>query len=668
MVWIRTGDRLREHVRIGRSSTEPRCSPPHESSPPERWRQNIRGSTAARRRYSLRDVNRRYAPAALCLVLVSIWAPIGAHGRAIHRARPTNPVVAENRLAGTDRWDIPWPGYRITDDRRLNIKGYATSTSVPQGGSIGLRITTAEHEPYTIDVYRLGYYDGLGGRHVTRLGPFDGSPQPACVTMPKTGMITCPWTTSVELDVPTTWTSGVYFAVLTTASKFQSEIMFTVLDDRPSDIVFVSSVNTYQAYNNFPYDPPAGVGWNAGAYPLTGRSLYDFNSPTSKKYPDGKPAVKVSFDRPYSSQYGNPGNGGLTDFEPMTIAYLEKHGYDVTYVTDVDVDADPATLLSHKVVLISGHSEYWSKEMVRRRVRGARRGREPRLHHVERDLLAGADPAERRRDARTDRGRVQGLQARSDRRPRRSARSSGATSVAPSRSSPACSSPRTDTSTGVDCRSCPIHTDTWPFEGTGLQDGVPINAELSGYEIDSFDPNYPAPDSVWRLLLARSPFTNFQGRDDFTQNTSLYCAHSGAFVFATGTMDWAWGLAPGWEQRRGPQQRPSIAQAADGQRAEPHAGRPSRLRDGRAVARPPASSSRDPSEPTPLETPVPRRLLGDEKAHEGRSAERHDQARCAGRRLSCVGGGGRVHRLDLQLPHRVLDLLRRAHRHRGVVR
>jgi hypothetical protein len=91
----------------------------------------------------------------------------------------------------------------------------------------------------------------------------------------------------------------------------------------------------------------------------------------------------------------------------------------------------------------------------------------------------------------------------------------------------------------------PINTDTWPFEGTGLQDGVPINAELSGYEIDSFDPTYPAPDSVWRLLLASSPFTNFLGSEDYTQNTSLYCAHSGAFVFATGTMDWAWGLAPG---------------------------------------------------------------------------------------------------------------------------
>ena len=71
------------------------------------------------------------------------------------------------------------------------------------------------------------------------------------------------------------------------------------------------------------------------------------------------------------------------------------------------------------------------------------------------------------------------------------------------------------------------------FASSNCPYGVPINAELSGYEIDAFDPNYPAPDSVWRLLLASSPFTNFQGKTNFTQNTSLYCAHSGAFVFAT---------------------------------------------------------------------------------------------------------------------------------------
>ena len=122
---------------------------------------------------------------------------------------------------------------------------------------IGLRITTARREPYTIDVFRLGYYHGKGGRLVKHLGPFPGSPQPACYTVRATGMVTCPWHTSVPLHVPYSWTSGVYFAVLTTPrSHHQSEIMFTVRDRRPAGIVYMSSVNTYQAYNNFPYDPP----------------------------------------------------------------------------------------------------------------------------------------------------------------------------------------------------------------------------------------------------------------------------------------------------------------------------------------------------------------------------------------------------------------------------
>ena len=481
-------------------------------------------------------------------------------------------------IAGTSRG----PGYKITDDRRLNIKGYATSASVPQGATIGLRITTAEHEPYTIDVYRLGYYGGLGGRHITRLGPFDGSPQPACFTLPKTGMVTCPWTTSVDLAVPDTWTSGVYFAVLTTTSKYQSEIMFTVTDPRPSDIVFVSSVNTYQAYNNFPYDPPVGVGWNAGAHPLTGRSLYDFNSPTSKKYPDGRPAVMVSFDRPYSSQYGNPGNGGLTDFEPMTIAYLEKRGYDVTYVTDVDVDADPSTLLSHKVVLISGHSEYWSMPMVdgayaardagvnlafitsneiywQVRIQPNADGTPGRIVVGYKDFKPDPidDPALRTikwRDLGRPEQELAGVQL-----------------------------PTNGYLDWGGLPLVPINTDTWPFEGTGLQDGVPINAELSGYEIDSFDPNYPAPDSVWRLLLASSPFTNFQGQDQLhAEHVALLRAVGGVRV-RHGHDGLGVGAGARWKQRRRPQQRPPIAEAPDGQRPEPHAGQPGRLRERRPV-------------------------------------------------------------------------------------
>ena len=237
--------------------------------------------------------------------------PAFASGRA-------NPIVAENRHAGTDRWDIPWAGYQITDDRRLNIKGYATATSVLQGGTIGLRITTARQEPYTIDVYRLGYYDGKGGRHIAHLGPFAGSPQPACITVPshRHGHLSV-------ADVGTASRSRLVdirrllrradHAGVALSSPRSCSPSSTVA---PAGIVYMSSVNTYQAYNNFPYDPPAGVGWNDGAHPAHRSQPLRLQQPDDQEYPDGRPAVKVSFDRPYCSQYGNPATAGSPTSSP----------------------------------------------------------------------------------------------------------------------------------------------------------------------------------------------------------------------------------------------------------------------------------------------------------------------------------------------------------------
>ena len=389
-----------------------------------------------------------------------------------------NPIVKENRHKGTDRWDIPWAGYRITDDRDLNVKGYATAASVMQGGVIGLRVTTARHEPYTIDIYRLGYYHGAGGRHSSHLGPFAGAPQPACYTVRATGMVTCPWRTSVRLHVPRWWTSGVYFAVLTTPrSHYQSEIMFTVRDRRPAGIVFMSSVNTYQAYNNYPYDPPKGVGWDDGAHPLTGRSLYDFNSPVTNRYPDGRPAVKVSFDRPYSSQYGNPGNGGLTDFEPFTIAFLEKRGYDVTYITDVDADAHPRLLLRHKVVLVAGHSEYWSRRMYD----GAYSARD---HGVNLAFITSNEIYWQVRFERDSEGRARRvIVGYKDFKPDPVRNPSLRTILWRDLGRPEqeLSGVQLPTNGFLDWGGLPfvpIHTHTWPFKGTGLRSGVAVPGEL----------------------------------------------------------------------------------------------------------------------------------------------------------------------------------------------
>ena len=46
------------------------------------------------------------------------------------------------------------------------------------GETIEFTVSTNPASKFTLALYRLGYYDGKGGRLMERLGPFQGSPQP----------------------------------------------------------------------------------------------------------------------------------------------------------------------------------------------------------------------------------------------------------------------------------------------------------------------------------------------------------------------------------------------------------------------------------------------------------------------------------------------------------
>ncbi len=66
----------------------------------------------------------------------------------------------------------------------------------------------------------------------------------------------------------------------------------------------------------------------------------------------------VSFDRPYDQTTQN-----LWEYELPLVHFLEESGEDVSYTTDVDIDADPGELLRHRLVIVAGHDEYWTKAM-----------------------------------------------------------------------------------------------------------------------------------------------------------------------------------------------------------------------------------------------------------------------------------------------------------------
>ncbi|HEY6503024.1 MAG TPA: Ig-like domain-containing protein [Chitinophagaceae bacterium] len=253
-----------------------------------------------------------------------------------------NPIATENALTGNPKseWDISGAG-------DLSIQGFATDISVNKGQTIRFKIEVTPAASYTIRIYRLGYYQGNGARLITNLGTFNGVSQPDGIGNSGTGLLDCSnWSESASWAVPATAVPGLYIAKLTKVSGgASSHIVFVVRDDASTaDILVKTSDATWQAYNNY-----------------GGNSLYV----GATSFPSGH-AAKVSYNRPFLTRNGGGGGGAMEDWfmnaEYPLIRFLERNGYNLTYTTDVDMDRSTTAITpaKHKVIISSGHDEYWS--------------------------------------------------------------------------------------------------------------------------------------------------------------------------------------------------------------------------------------------------------------------------------------------------------------------
>src|SRR5437868_7639972 len=167
-------------------------------------------------------------------VVSLIWAtPL------LHAATP-NPIQQENSLSGTPGWDD-----FTASSQQDALSGFASKTSVNHGDSIDFYVTTTAPS-FTIDVYRTGYYQGIGARLVQSLGSFPGIHQAIPAPDPATGMIACSsWVSTTTVQIPSTWVTGIYLAKLTSSAGNSSFIFFVVRNDGGTeDILYQSSVNT----------------------------------------------------------------------------------------------------------------------------------------------------------------------------------------------------------------------------------------------------------------------------------------------------------------------------------------------------------------------------------------------------------------------------------------
>jgi hypothetical protein len=225
------------------------------------------------------------------------------------------------------------------------------------------------------------------------------------------------------------------------------------------------------------------------------------------------------------------------------VRWLEREGYYVTYVTNVDTQ-NIHDLFNRRNVFISGaHDEYWSwhgrANLERALSRGTNllfaganaiywqvrperdgRGRADRHLAIYKEKAVELDPVLLDKDPSNDR-----LATTQWRLP------------------PVCRPE--DTLIGIYYLMDPVDGDIvvsdashWAFANAGLVNGSKLPG-LLGYEVDGLAAN--APDGL--RVLAASPAKNLHDPSQIVvSNMAAYVASSGAEVFATGSIQWSWGL------------------------------------------------------------------------------------------------------------------------------
>ena len=267
-------------------------------------------------------------------------------------------IAEENLRPGTTRFEL----HQGHDQGQ--VEGYGDRLSVRAGEPVRIHVqVSSRRNPkapsfVTWDLFRLGHYQGRAAHRVTGGPPVLVWPQPDCPLERETGRVVCQWASAIELHTAGL-TRGVYLVRLTRDDLADAFVPLVVRDGAAAEVVMVLPTATWQAYNN----------WG-------GAGLYVDRSRSTRF---GR-AVRVSYDRPFEE---GGGAGQLLDRDRHLIHWLEQAGLDVAYVTDEDVDRDPGLLARAKVVLVSGHDEYWS--------RGVRDGMEAAVAGGTSLLLLGAN-------------------------------------------------------------------------------------------------------------------------------------------------------------------------------------------------------------------------------------------------------------------------------------
>jgi hypothetical protein len=250
----------------------------------------------------------------------------------------TSYIQEENAKPGTPGWQIQPASYDAS-----KLSAYSGKDSYTCGEIIYLRVNAPASAFISAQVYRMGYYGGVGARRIwSTEGSALGGKQAAPVIVkgsdpsrPMNMVDASGWFLSLGIRVDGSYTPGTYLIKISDRAGWQTYVPFTVRDDTGSKHAFLmqQASTTWQAYNKF-----GGISF----YTTPG-------------------AAFLTYNRPYIEAQGS---GQYLSLEYGLVYWMEKNNYDVTYWSDMDLHARSAEVQARADTLIlPAHDEYYSPQM-----------------------------------------------------------------------------------------------------------------------------------------------------------------------------------------------------------------------------------------------------------------------------------------------------------------
>lgn len=307
--------------------------------------------------FNRRDMLKRSAAAAMVSLI-----PFQNSCSPSSSSKKRNQITEENEKPGTKDWILSMHEIEFDDlkDKYLwmgsirssAIEGYCDKLYVKQGGEISFHVSSKYESKYTIDIYRIGYYQGNGGCHMTTIGPLQSKYFSTPATDPSTFLTECDWDAAHTLKVGQDWVSGFYVAKMKNEEGWANYMSFVVIDEEPHDFIFHVTDFTTHAYNRWPEHHSLYNNVETGNDAYTGPI-----NVASFKRPIGKIPQLVDLQLTL-------GAGEFFAWQYPFVFWAEKMGYDITYISNMTLhDYGPEILTRGKGFLSVGHDEYWTDKM-----------------------------------------------------------------------------------------------------------------------------------------------------------------------------------------------------------------------------------------------------------------------------------------------------------------